>query len=202
MSSFVRLPFRKRPQQQETVWPLVLQDIVFNIAALIIIGFLAVAIFGSDEIAGQYVLIPFSYVMSLLALALPLGFVLAFIRRTKSLAGIVIYLNSVAVLLYLWMFAFLLLYQHVGKWWAFIGALLAVFSGGYGLFVLFVIAYLVSGHWLIAIGFTVGILLCGWAKTWGVTLMFHAFDDSEVLYPAPPPPPSFDNDLSTYSNEP
>src|SRR2546425_4886500 len=101
-----------------------------------------------------------------------LGLVFAFIRRTKKIGGIIIYLNAAIGLIALGILAFVITETFAGRW-AVIGAVSGTVSLGYGMFAVSVVALAIQRQWLFAALFLFGALFLRWVSKAARRLMYH-----------------------------
>lgn len=141
-------------------WQILVTNNTLNLAILIGVIYMALVAFGAEDAAGTYIALPVMYVSGGSTLFLPIAVILLLIRSTRRASGVVLYLIASLWLIWLWIFAFTVLYQTVGKWAAFLGALLSLISNGLGIFLIFGLFAAVNGAWGALVGTVGAVVLC------------------------------------------
>ena len=101
-----------------------------------------------------------------------LGLIFAFIKRTKKVGGVIIYLNGAIGLIALGILAFMVTGAMSSRW-AVIGAVAGTVSLGYGMFAVSVLALAIQRQWLLAALFLFGALFLRWVCKAATRLMYH-----------------------------
>jgi hypothetical protein len=152
-------------------WRLLVTNNTLNLALLIGAVVMAMLVFGKDEVAANYVVLPVMYISGAGTLLLPLVLILLLIRGTRKAGGLMLYLIASFWLIWLWLFTFLSLYQHTGKWFTVAAVIVSLFSSGFGLFVAFVFASFLSGQWTALFVIVGGVVLARVASNAGKSFM-------------------------------
>jgi len=166
----MKIPFRGLGDPSGA-WQLLVTNNTLNLALIIGVAVMGLLVFGADEIAGTYIVLPLMYVSGAATFLLPLALVLLLIRRTRKAGGLFLYLIASFWMMWLWLFTFLLLYQTAGKWFTLFAVAIALASSGLGLFAAFALFAVVNGQWtslLIIIG---SVALCRVVSNAGKSFM-------------------------------
>ena len=102
-----------------------------------------------------------------------LGLVFAFIRPTKKIGGVIIYVNAAFGLIAFGILAFVMTDNFGGRTWALIGGVAGIVSLGYATFAVACVALLIKGQWLFAAIFLFGALFLRWVSKAATRLMYH-----------------------------
>jgi hypothetical protein len=102
-----------------------------------------------------------------------LGLVLALIKRTRKIGGVIIYLNAAIGFIALGILAFVITETLGSKSWAVVGAVVGAASLGYGMFAVSVVVLAIRGQWLFAALFLFGALFLRWVCKAARRLMYH-----------------------------
>lgn len=132
----MKIPFRGIGEPSGA-WQLLVTNNTLNLALVIGVAVMGLLVFGADEIAGTYIVLPLMYVSGAATFLLPLALVLLLIRRTRKAGGLFLYLIASFWMIWLWLFTFLLLFQTAGKWFTLFAVAIALASSGLGLFAAF-----------------------------------------------------------------
>lgn len=166
----MKIPFRGIGDPSGA-WQLLVTNNTLNLALIIGVAVMGLLVFGADEIAGTYIVLPLMYVSGAATFLLPLALVFLLIRRTRKAGGLFLYLIASFWMMWLWLFTFLLLYQTAGKWFTLFAVAIALASSGLGLFAAFALFAVVNGQWtslLIIIG---SVALCRVVSNAGKSFM-------------------------------
>jgi len=101
-----------------------------------------------------------------------LGLVFAFIKRTKKIGGVIIYLNAAIGLIDLGILAFIITATFASRW-AVVGAVAGTVSLGYGMFAVGIVALAIQRQWLFAALILFGALFLRWVCKAATRLMYH-----------------------------
>jgi hypothetical protein len=152
-------------------WQILLTNNTLNAALLIGVVYMALTFFGAEEAAGTYIALPVMYVSGASTFFLPIALILLLIRSTRKAGGVMLYLIASLWLIWLWLFAFTVLYQKVGKWVALLGVVLSLVSGGKGVFLLFGLIAAVNGMWSTLVVIVGAVVLCRVVSNAGKSFM-------------------------------
>ena len=106
---------------------------VFNSILILGIVFIILVFTASGETLGN-VFFATQFIYGTTLLFIPIGIILAIIKRTRKVGGAILYTIASVTLAYWWIAALLLLFDKGGIWWSVVGIISSVFTGGYGIF--------------------------------------------------------------------
>lgn len=167
----------------------VLTNLVLWLALLVGVAAAVLGLVGGDETFFRYILVPVDFARSILLLLLPVALLFSLFKRTRKVAGAMLYLAGSAWLIYLWLFVATSIRQNAGLGWLIVGVVVSVFSGGFGIFGVFAFLALsklqVGPPLLVA----VFVVLCRALSYVGKVLMVIRV--KPAVFTAPPPPPVY-----------
>ncbi len=165
----MRSPFRG--SNPFGAWQILIANNMLNLALLMGALVMVMLVFGKDDIAGKYIVLPVSYISGAGTFLLPLALILLIVRGTRKVGGVLLYLIASLWLIGLWLFALLSLYQNTGKWFTLLGVIVSLFSSGFGLFAAFALACVMTKQWTALLTVVGGVVLARVASNAGKSFM-------------------------------